>query len=119
MPRLTPLPLNMELLHDVLCYNLSVEEIDDTVRIVSVVRRVRYHDDGSAFLVQLGKKFHYFFTICRVKVTRRFIGQDYFRFGHNGTRDSHTLLLSTRQLLRKVIATVHDIHAFEHLFHAS
>jgi hypothetical protein len=67
---------------------------------------------------QLGKKLHHFFTVCGVKVTSRFIGKDYFWFGHDCSRDRNALLLTTRKLLWEVVSAVHDIHALENFFNA-
>lgn len=55
--------LNMEMLFDVFCNDFTVEQINNTVSIVSIIRRVRHHYDGSSFFIQLGKEFHYFLTI--------------------------------------------------------
>src|SRR5688500_14061234 len=107
----------MEVFLDVFSNNFSVEQINDPVRVVGVVRRVSHHDDRRAFFIQLGKKFHYLFTIGGVQVTSRFIGKDHARFGYDGASDRYTLLLSTRQLLGKVIPAVHDIHAFKNFLH--
>ncbi len=58
-----PCTLDMEMFLNVFGHNFSIEQVDDPVRVVSVIRRVRYHDDGSSLFVQLGKKLHHLFTV--------------------------------------------------------
>ena len=44
---------DMEMFLDVFCYNLTIEQVDDTVCVVGIVRRVSHHDDGCSLFVQL------------------------------------------------------------------
>ena len=72
--------LNMELFFDVLRYNFSIEQVDDAVRIVSIIWRVGNHDDRCSFLVELGQQLHHFFAIRGIKITGRLIGEDHLGF---------------------------------------
>jgi hypothetical protein len=55
--------LNVEMLFDIFCDHFTVEQVNDAVGIICIVRRVRYHDDGCTLFIQLGKKLHYLFAI--------------------------------------------------------
>ena len=74
------------------------------------------HHDGGALLVQLGEQLHYLQTILGVKVTRRLIGQDQLGVHHDGTGNGDALLLTARELLRKVVCAVADGHPAQHFF---
>src|SRR5262245_11049856 len=50
-----------------------------------------------------------------VKVTCRLIRQQEFRSTHQSTRNSHSLLLSTRDLPNLVVETVGEPHPFKNL----
>jgi hypothetical protein len=99
----------VKLLPDILRHHFAVEEINDSVGIVGIVGRVRDHHDGSSLVIELFKKSHYFFSIGGVEVSGRFIGEDHGRLGYDRSGDGHALLLTSGKLLRKVIATVHDV----------
>ena len=78
---------------------------------------VCYHHDGaSVFLIQLVQQFHHLSTHLRVQVTGRLIGEDYLRITNNGTGNSHTLALTTRELCRYVTHTVAQTHLRQHFF---
>ena len=57
-------------------------------------------------MIQLFQEIHHFITIRRIQISRRFIGKDNAGVGNNGTRYSHTLLLSTGKLLRIMLGAV-------------
>jgi acyl-CoA thioesterase-1 len=42
------------------------------------------------------------FTVFRIKVARRFVGKNYFRFIYQSPTDSNTLLFSTGELFREI-----------------
>lgn len=46
---------------------------------------MRYHDDGGALVVQLGKQMHHLGTILGIEVTRRLIGKDELGTEDHGT----------------------------------
>src|SRR5690606_21446375 len=46
------------------------------------------------------------------------VRKDNTGLGNDRAGNGNTLLLATGELLRKVISPVHDVHAFEHFFHA-
>ena len=54
------------------------------------------------------------FGCAIVRNSRR---QDQLRLRHDGTRHSHALLLSTRELLREMVLPVHDPHVLQHFAH--
>ena len=56
---------------------------------------MRYHDDGGALVVQLGKQMHHLGSILGIEVTRRLIGKDELRTKDHGTGDGYSLLLTT------------------------
>ena len=56
---------------------------------------MRYHDDGGALVVQLGKQMHYLGSILGIEVTRRLIGKDELGTEDHGTGDGYSLLLTT------------------------
>src|SRR4051812_8638552 len=96
------------LYHYVFQYGLSVEHPNDAMAVPGIVFTVRNHDDGSTLLVQVGQQGHYLITIAGVEVTSRLIRQDQFGIVHHGAGHGHTLLLTTTQLLRVMVAAVHD-----------
>src|SRR5690606_20575619 len=90
---------DVKVFFDVFRDYFTVEQVHNAMRIVRIVGRVRNHDDGRAFLVELRKKLHYFFTVSRVEVTRGLVGQDHTGLCYNGACNSDTLLLTTGKLL--------------------
>ena len=100
------LQLRQHLFHD-----LTVEQVDDAVGVASVALRVGHHDDGGAFLVEVGEQVHHLATVLRVEVTCRFVGEDELGVGDDGAGDGHPLLLTARQLLREVVFAMSDVHA--------
>ena len=74
--------------------NLTIKEVDDALGIASIALGVGHHQDGSAFLVQLGEQLHHFQTVLRVEVTCRLVSQNQLGIHHNGTGNGYTLLLT-------------------------
>ena len=60
-----------------------------------IMLRVGNHNDGCTPFIEVSEQFHYFITIGRIQVSRRFIGQDQFGFVHNRTCYGTSLLLTT------------------------
>ena len=85
--------------------------------VLGVVLAVGHHDDGGAIAVELGKQVHYLIPVAAVEVPGGLVGQDEFRVVHHGPGHGHTLLLPARELLREVLAPVHDLHLLEHRFY--
>ena len=79
---------------------------------------VRHHDDGGALGIELGKELHHFEAVLRVEVSRRLVGKNEFGLADNGTGDGHSLLLTSRNLLRIVLGTLTEIHLAEYVEHA-
>ena len=100
------LQLRQNFLHD-----FTVKEVDDAVGIAGVTLGVGHHDDGGAFLVEVGEQLHHLLAVLGIQVTSRLIGEDEFWVGYHGTGDGYTLLLAARQLLREVVLAVPDVHA--------
>ena len=78
--------------------------MDDAMSEAGIVLGVCHHDDGGSFLIQFGKEVHHFLSVLGVKVTRRFVGKDELGIGDYGTGNGYTVLLTTRELLRIVLA---------------
>ena len=78
---------------------------------------MRYHDDGGALVVQLGKQMHYLGSILGIEVTRRLIGKDDARFAYHGTGDGNPLLLTARKLMRIMLGTMTQLHLSQNFEH--
>ena len=76
-------------------HNLSIKQADGAMGYLGIMLIMRYHDDGGALVVQLGKQMHHLGTILGIEVTRRLIGKDKFRTEDHGTGDGNPLLLTT------------------------
>ena len=50
-----------------------------------------------------------------IEVPGRFVGEEQWTVPCDGSCDRHTLLLTTRELVGKVVGTVREIHGFERL----
>ena len=83
------------LIHNV-CYHFPVEELHDALGIPRVVLAVGHHDDGGAFAVKFGEKFHDFHTVFRIEVSGRLVGQYELGAGDDGAGNGYSLLLSSR-----------------------
>src|SRR5579883_1249228 len=79
--------------------------------------RVSDHDDGGSLPVQLREQLHHLLSRRGIEVTGRLVGENQFGSGDHGTGDRHTLLLTSRELLRSVARPVRDLHALESLAH--
>ena len=75
--------------------NLTIEQIDDALGVTCIALRVCYHQDGGAFLVQLGEQLHHLQTILGVEVTRGLVGKNQFGIHHHGTGNGYAPLLDT------------------------
>lgn len=69
---------------------------DGAMGYLGIMLIMRYHDDGGALVVQLGKQMHYLGSILGIEVTRRLIGKDELGTEDHGTGDGYSLLLTTR-----------------------
>ena len=88
--------------------------LTDAARVIGVRRRVRDHDDGRAFLVELAQHPHHFFAVGGVEVAGRFVGQDQLGLGDQRAGDRDALLLAARQLRGAVLGAVGDADLVEH-----
>ena len=58
------------------------------------------------FLLNLAKHFHYFTAAFAVQISCGLISKNDLRIGDQGSRDGHTLLLASGELVRKMGQTV-------------
>ena len=77
-------------------HNATIKQADGAMSYLGIMLIMRYHDDGGALVVQLGKQMHHLGTILGIEVTRRLIGKDKLRSEYHGTGDGYSLLLTTR-----------------------
>ena len=77
---------------------------------------MRDHHDGRALVVEALKYLHYFLSVRSIEVPGRLVGEDERRARHDGPRDGDALLLTTRQLRRKVLSSVTDADLVHDLF---
>jgi len=74
---------------------------------ISGLRVVSDHDKSpSKLLVDLSEQRKYLRSRCPIQVARGFVCHDYLGIGYNGASDCHSLLLSTAQLIRKMIVSI-------------
>src|SRR5208337_1079081 len=87
--------------------NAPVAKADDPVRVRGDLIRMRYKNDRDALgLVELAKDTHDLGAVMRVERTGRFIREEDLWLVDQGPCDRHALLLSTRELGRKVALPV-------------
>ena len=60
---------------------------------------------------------HHFETILGVEVTSRLVGEDELGIHHDGSGNGDALLLTARELLRKVMGAMTDGHAAQYLLY--
>src|SRR5690606_27694432 len=78
---------------------------------------VSNHDDCSSLFIKFNKQIHYFISVTAVQVTCRLICQYKFWIVYYCPCYRYPLLLSAGELLREMIAPVHDLHFFKHFFY--
>src|SRR3989338_943043 len=92
----------------------AVDETHDALGVGGHVVLVRDHQHGDALLgVQVPEQLHDLLAAVRVEVAGGFIGQQHPRFGDDGARDRHALLLSARELAGGVVLPAFESHLFE------
>ena len=74
--------------------------MDDAVGISCIVLRMGHHDDGRPLAVQFAEQAHHLLAVLGIQVSRRLVGQNQLRTGHDGTGDGRALLLSSGNLAR-------------------
>ena len=77
-------------------HNLSIKQANGAMGYLGIVLIMRYHDDGGALVVQLGKQMHHLSSILGIEVTRRLIGKDELRTKDHGTGDGYSKKLRVR-----------------------
>lgn len=70
-------------------HNLSIKQTDGAMGYLGIMLIMRYHDDGGALVVQLGKQMHHLGSILGIEVTCRLIGKDELGTEDHGTGDSY------------------------------
>ena len=86
--------------------------------ILCVPLRVRHHHDGCPLLVQLRQEPHHLDAVLGIQITGRLIGKDQLRVGDQRPGDRHTLLLTSGELLGKVLGAMPHVHTAQHLLHS-
>ena len=76
-------------------HNATIKQADGAMGYLGIMLIMRYHDDGGALVVQLGKQMHYLGSILGIEVTRRLIGKDELGTEDHGTGNGYSLLLTS------------------------
>lgn len=97
--------------------DFSVKQVYRSVGYLRVVLVVRNHHYCRAVLIQFCQQAHHLGAVLRVEVTRRLIRQNQLGAEHHGAGYCHSLLLTARKLMRKVLCTMSYAHALHHLLH--
>ena len=77
---------------------MPVEQMDDAVGIPCIMLRMGHHDDGRPLAVQFAEQAHHLLAVLGIQVSRRLVGQNQLRTGHDGTGNGRALLLSSGNL---------------------
>ena len=86
----------------------------DLIGLVGHTALVGHHDDSHAVvLVQLFEQLHHLNRRLGVEGSRRFVGQNNLRLGNQCAGNSHTLLLSTGELVGIVFSPVEQTQTVE------
>src|SRR5438874_2853940 len=93
----------------------TVTQLNDAVAVAGIFLRMGHLNDGRALGVQLLKKLHDLFTLARVQVAGRFVGENQFRAGDDRARHANELLLATGELTRIQIFFPDDLKAVERI----
>src|SRR6185369_4540230 len=88
------------------------------VGVARITRIVRYHTNGGALLVQLAQQLHYGFAVGRIEVSGRLVGKQNQRIARYGSRHGDALLLTARELTRKVLRAMGHSDALERIHHS-
>ena len=97
-------------------HNLAVSELDNTaLHLVDDSGIVGSHDHGCAAEIDALQERHDSRARCRVKVSRRLIGEQHRRFVDDRPGNSHALLLATRELMRETARLAAEPHHLEHV----
>src|ERR1035437_3436696 len=90
----------------------SNHPLPDSIDNSLVVSRNNY---GGAKLVDFLKYFNYLVGIDRIKVPRRFVGDNELWLINNRASDSDTLFLASRELIGEMLSFVGEIHQFKNI----
>ena len=91
----------------------AVEEMDRTVGMPLIPGVVRDHTDRGPSPVELSQQLHDGLSVGGVQVARRLVRQQNGRIASNRTRNGDPLLLSARELGRKVLHPMNHADAFK------
>src|SRR5262245_36257185 len=91
----------------------TVEQLYLAVRVVGVAWIVRDHADRRTLAMQLAQQVHDRFTVARVEVPGRFVGEQDRRAPRERAGDCDALLLAARELRRVMVDAVGHADALE------
>src|SRR4051794_33901343 len=94
--------LMLHRLGNVLLDDAAVEEMDAAVGVAHITRVVGDHRDRRALPVQLLQQLHDGLAVFGVEVSGRLVREQDCGVAGDRARDGHTLLLTARELARKV-----------------
>src|ERR1700675_3197682 len=89
----------------------AVKKMNRALGEIRVALVVRDHANGRAVAVQIAEQFHDGFAIFRVQVSSRLVSHQDERIADQCASDSHTLLLTARELRRIVTEAVRHADA--------
>ena len=96
----------------------AVKQMNLSIGMTRVARIVRDHTNGCALLVQLAQEFHHSLAVGRVEVSSRLVRQQYQRIARDSSRDRDALLLTARELARKMFGAMSHADAFKRIHHS-
>ncbi len=100
--------------------NLPVAEANEPRAVLGDVHLVRDEDDGDAALaIELLEDVHDLDARARIEVSGRLVGEDDRRLVDERARDRDALLLTARQLVRKVVKALAEADDLERLHGAA
>ena len=74
------------------CHHHTVGKLDGSTSVGGVDLRMRDLDNGRPCPVQSGEQLHDLFSLLRMQVAGRLIGEDQLRLSHDRSGDGHQLL---------------------------
>src|SRR5579864_6742462 len=91
----------------------AVAQLNGAASVRRIRFRVRDLHDRCSLLIQISKEFHDLLCLCRMKISRRLVGQKQRRLVDYCARNSNQLLLSSRELAGIKILLGDDLKAIE------
>src|SRR5688500_18757714 len=75
----------------------SIEQLDCAIRLVSITRIMGDHADRGSPFVQVAEETHDRFTVLRIEIAGRLVGEKNRRVARDRSRYGYALLLSARE----------------------